>query len=125
MATGVGGGSGGLDVVDSLIDSGALEVMRMGGPRAVTAFLVNAISLGLISMDRAKQVLNATKSDGVGPVNQEDNLNKIQESRLRTNLARVVAAIPMGRRNQKSEGYYETFARSVAETGDELDLQVK
>lgn len=125
MATGVGGGSGGLDLVDSLIDSGALEVMRMGGPRAVTAFLVNAISLGLISMDRAKQVLDATKSDGVGPVNQEDNLNKIQESRLRTNLARVVAAIPMGRRNQKSEGYYETFARSVAETGDELDLQVK
>ena len=108
-----------------LIDSGALEIMRMGGPRAAAAFLVNAISLGLISMERARQVLNATQSDGVGPVNEGDNINKMQESRLRTNLARVVAAIPIGRRNQKSDGYYELFARSVAEIGDELDLRVK
>jgi hypothetical protein len=87
--------------VDFLVDSGALEMMKMGGPRASAAFLVNAVSLGLVSSDRAKEMLDSAKADGMGKNAENYNLNRLEGARFKTNLSRIVSRLPIGRQRSR------------------------
>jgi len=100
LVAGSGGGPGGLDMIDSLIDSGAVDAMRSGGPRAAAAFLVNAVSMGLISMERARQILGTATSDAKAPI--DGGINRLEESRLRNGMSRVISSVPFGKRGTKS-----------------------
>jgi len=61
---------------------------------------VNAVSMGLISMERARQILGTATSDAKAPI--DGGINRLEESRLRNGMSRVISSVPFGKRGTKS-----------------------